>query len=182
MAHGYNKSRYPNVMNLINHPTAFLQGALHHFLVSPPADPMAPPVKPPARLPYPENQGTYDDHLNRNKCDLLTGPNEASIVSCLVWNHLGACLSLKKCCFRIQRWILTKPTSINPFKRTLPGDLHSSMMQDPIAKSKSSLVKIMCPVKFSTFPKFSHRFLLTKCWLSRFQRSDWTSVLDFLHT
>ena len=57
-----------------------IQGALHHFLVSPPADPAAPAVKPPSRLPYPASQANYDDNLQREKCDLLSGSNTQDLV------------------------------------------------------------------------------------------------------
>lgn len=56
------------------------QGALHHLLVSPPIDPATPPIAPQTQLPYPANDATYQDHLNRNKCGLLTGINSQAIV------------------------------------------------------------------------------------------------------
>lgn len=55
------------------------QGALHHFLISPPIDP-TPPLVPQTRLPYPVDDATYQDHLNRKKCSLLTGTNTQAIV------------------------------------------------------------------------------------------------------
>jgi len=56
------------------------QGALHHFLVSPPIDPATPPIASPTRLSYPANDAAYQDHLNRKKCGLLTGTNTQAIV------------------------------------------------------------------------------------------------------
>jgi len=56
------------------------QGALHHFLVSPPTDPAAPPLIPQTQLPYPGNDDAYTNNLNRKKCSLLTGKNTRIIV------------------------------------------------------------------------------------------------------
>jgi len=62
------------------------QGALHHFLVTPPNDPVALSMAPIARLTYPENQVVYEERTKRKKCNLLAGSNAQSIVS-----HKYAC-------------------------------------------------------------------------------------------
>ena len=84
MVHGYKLQGCYFSSYLFDHynlSTFGCQGALHHLLISPPADPPAPAVKPPARLPYPANQEIYDDNLRRNKCDLLSGSNTQNLVS-----------------------------------------------------------------------------------------------------
>ena len=59
----------------------FLQGALHHMLVSPPTDPPTDPISTPSTLPFPHDEVTYNNNLQRNKCNLLTGNNTLAIVS-----------------------------------------------------------------------------------------------------
>ena len=59
-------------------------GALHHLLVDPPsvADrPAAVLAHPPLVLPYPDDQQSYNERLNRRKCSLLTTLNDPSTVS-----------------------------------------------------------------------------------------------------
>ncbi|KAI9555247.1 hypothetical protein GHT06_017762 [Daphnia sinensis] len=58
-------------------------GALHHMLVSPPADPSPEPLTPISKLPFPADEATYNEHLMRKTCSLLTGSNTQSIDSTL---------------------------------------------------------------------------------------------------
>jgi hypothetical protein len=50
------------------------------MLTSPPTEPEPEPVTPVSNLPFPGDETTYNTHLQRQKCDLLTGSNNLATV------------------------------------------------------------------------------------------------------
>lgn len=50
------------------------------MLVSPPADPTPEPFIPISKLPFPKDDATYNEHLQRKKCNLLSGTNTLATV------------------------------------------------------------------------------------------------------
>ena len=73
-------------------------GSLNHFLVSPPPDPTVRPIDPPQVLRYPLDQDTYNEHLTRQKCKLLTVNNDLSVVSYFI-RLISTTFDLKKFIF-----------------------------------------------------------------------------------
>ena len=53
------------------------------MLISPPALPSPEPLIPISKLPFPADDATYNQHLQRKKCNILTGTNSITIVRLL---------------------------------------------------------------------------------------------------
>ena len=55
------------------------------MLVSPPVDPPTNPVPTPSTLPFPLDETTYNNNLQRKKCPLVIGSNTLTIVGQVIY-------------------------------------------------------------------------------------------------